>query len=66
MENSNKNIMPDFHLFPRLERAGRFIAGLLTRHQLANHGDNFVHPLDDTFDAPAYQQQTLEYPESEA
>ena len=24
-----KQILPEFHLFPRLERAGKFIAGLL-------------------------------------
>lgn len=43
MSTMEKPIMPEFHLFPRLERVGQFIKGLvyqLPEQPLATHGDH--------------------------
>lgn len=55
----NPNPMPEIHLFPRLERIGKAVGGLFCKHQLATHGDHFVHPLDEVFDKPPYTQEQL-------
>lgn len=49
-----------YSLFPRLERAGKFIAGLFQMHQLASHGDHlFEHPLDTPIESPLPEEPKL-------
>jgi hypothetical protein len=56
--NENKDGWPDkFHVVEWpivLRKLGDAIISFVSLHQLASHGDNFVHPLDNALDAPAY------------
>lgn len=57
-----KNIMPEFHLFPRIERVGHVISRLvhfLPETPLASHGDHL--PSERGAEAMLYEQLQLKY-----
>lgn len=60
MQNE-KQIFPEFHLFPRLERVARAVGGLFCLHQLSSVSDHkFDHPFDsELYDKPPYSQDAL-------
>lgn len=53
---ADPNPLPKFDILPHpLRRLGRALCDLFSMHQLASHGDHFVHPLDDALDTTAYE-----------